>query len=62
MLKEYDELEEEISKVAGTDMEKAKELSKRKKELLGQMTSEELNTLLKRPYPPQYKEIIKKYL
>ena len=62
MLKEYDRLEMEISKIASKDMNKAKELSKEKKALLSKMTTQELQTLLKRPYPSQYKEIIRKHL
>lgn len=62
MLKEYDRLEAEISKAASNDMQKAKELSKQKKALLVKMSKQELETLLKRPYPAQYKKIIRKYL
>lgn len=62
MIKEYDELEREISKVATSDMTKAKELSNKKKDLLKRMSQSEIEVLLSRPYPPQYKALIKKYL
>ena len=62
MIKQYDELELEISKIAGTDKSRAKELSNQKKQLLSQMSKDELEVLLNRPYPSQYKEVIKKYL
>ena len=62
MIKEHDRLAKEIAEVMGKDLEKAKELSKQKDELLSRMSKEELNELLKRPYPPQYKMKIKKYM
>ena len=62
MLKEYDKLELEISKAVDSDFKKAKELSEKKKKLLEKMPKDEIKELLKRPYPGQYKEILKKFL
>ena len=62
MIEAHDKLAEKISKVAETDKELAKRLSKQKDEVLSQMSNEEINELLKRPYPPQYKVKLKKYL
>ena len=62
LLNEYDKLELEITKLIKIDMKKTKELSEKKKNLLSKMTTNEINELLKRPYPSQYKAILKKYL
>lgn len=62
MLEKYDELEKEISKAVGEDMERAKKLSEEKKALLKKMSKQELESLMNRPYPPQYKSLIKKYI
>ena len=62
MIEEHDKLAREIAEVVSKDKAKAKELSKEKDEILKQMSNEELQKLLKRPYPPQYKMKIKKYM
>lgn len=62
MIKEHDRLSLEIAKVAEEDMEKAKELVKEKEKVLSEMSNDEIKTLMKRPYPPQYKTKLKKYL
>ena len=62
MIEAHDKLAEKISRVAETDKELAKRLSKQKDEVLSQMSNEEINELLKRPYPPQYQVKLKKYL
>lgn len=62
MIEAHDKLVDKISKVAENDKELAKRLSKQKDEVLAQMSNEEINELLKRPYPAQYKMKLKKYL
>lgn len=62
MIKEYDELETKIAKVIEDDKESAMKLSKEKFELLKKMSNEEIEQLLDRPYPPQYKTKLKSYL
>ncbi len=62
MIEAHDKLVEKISKAVDNDMDLAKKLSKQKDEVLSQMSNEEIKELMKRPYPAQYKEKLKKYL
>jgi len=62
MIKEFDELEINTSNVSKLSENEKKERAKKREALLAKMSSQELNTLLKRPYPSQFKEKIKKYL
>ena len=62
MIQAHDKLEEKISKAVESDKDLAKKLSKQKDEVLAQMSNEEIKELMKRPYPPQYKMKLKKYL
>ena len=62
MIKEFDSLA-----ITGNDYDKLsdseiKERVKKREMLLSKMSKEELNQLLKRPYPLQMKAKIKKYL
>lgn len=59
MLEEYDKLENEITKYVPDDMTKAKELVTQKQELIKKMNDDEIQELLNRPYPAQYKAKIK---
>ncbi len=62
MIEAHDKLALKISKAVETDKDLAKRLSKQKDEVLAQMSNEEINELLSRPYPPQYKMKLKKFL
>ena len=63
MIRAYDKLEKQMTdELIEKDENMYKQLSRQKKELLKQMSNEEINELLKRDYPGQYKEMLKKYL
>lgn len=62
MIKEYDELEKRASMLVGKDITEAKKVIKQKEEVLKKMENEEIEQLLKRPYPAQYKSKLKSFL
>lgn len=61
MLKEYDELEKRYSELALNDGDEneLKEISDQLDEMIKEMSGAEVQELLSRPYPPQYKLKIK---
>ena len=62
MIKEFDKLAITSENVKGMSWEEQKRRAKEREQLLSKMTNEELNELLKRPYPSQYKAKIRKFL
>lgn len=63
MLKKYDEIEKQMTaKLYEQNHDKYEELSEEKAKVLEKLSNEDIEELLKRPYPPQYKTKLKKYL
>ena len=62
MIKEFDKLAITTENVKDMPLEEQKRRAKEREQLLSKMTNEELNELLKRPYPSQYKAKIRKFL
>ena len=62
MIEKYDELEKKASMLVGKDITEAKKVIKQKEEVLKKMKNEEIELLLKRPYPAQYKNKLKNFL
>ena len=62
MIKEFDKLAITSENVKDMSWEEQKRRTKEREKLLSKMTNEELNELLKRPYPSQYKAKIRKFL
>ena len=62
MIKEFDKLAITTENVKDMSLEEQKRRAKEREQLLSKMTNEELNELLKRPYPSQYKAQIRKFL
>ena len=63
MIGAYDKLEKQMTaELIQKDENLYRQLSRQKKELLKQMSKDEINQLLKRDYPGQYKEVLKGYL
>lgn len=62
MIKEFDNLTIKSDEYERLSESEKRERVRKREELLSKMSKEELNELLKRPYPSQMKEKIKKYL
>ena len=63
MIGAYDKLEKQMTaELIQKDENMYKQLSRQKKDLLKQMSNEDIEELLKRDYPGQYKAMLKKYL
>ena len=62
MVKEFDNLAIKSDEYERLSESEKRERVRKREELLSKMSKEELNELLKRPYPSQMKEKIKKYL
>lgn len=62
MIKKFDELQMTFEDAKRLSLEERKARAEERERLLSQMTNEELNELLERPYPSQFKQKIRKYL
>lgn len=63
MIEAYDKVEKQMTAKLYLEDEKLyKQLSRQKKDILKQMGNEEIEELLKRDYPGEYKVVLKKYL
>ena len=62
MIEKFDSLQMTFEDAKKLSLEEKKERAKQREELLSKMTNKELNELLNRPIPNQYKEKIRKFL
>lgn len=60
MIKEFDDLAITFDNVDKLTKEERIARAKKRKEILKQMSEEEINELLSRPYPSQFKDTIRK--
>lgn len=62
MIKEFDSLAITTDNYDKLSKQEINERVKKREELLSKMSRDEINQLLKRPYPPQFKAKLKKFL
>ena len=62
MIKKFDELQMTFEDAKKMSLDERKARAKERENLLSQMTNDELNELLERPYPSQFKQKIRSYI
>ena len=62
MIEEFDKLAITTENYDKLSKEEIKKREAKRRELLSKMSNAELNELLERPYPGQYKQVIKQYI
>lgn len=62
MIEKFDSLQMTFDDAKKLSLEERKERAREREQLLSKMTNDELNELLKRPYPSQFKQKIRSYI
>lgn len=62
MIEKFDKLAITTDNIKNMSLDEQKKRAKEREQLLSKMTNDELNELLKRPYPSQFKMKIRKFL